>query len=85
MPRIKGLTNEQKVDYQRVLLAERLDFALYKSKISKSMLAYYIGITPQAVCKQFAKKRISTEVIIAVVTLTNLEPEEVKRMLTIGN
>lgn len=83
MPRIRGFTSEQKIDHQMKLLAERCDLLLYKNKISKSKVADYVGITPQAICRQFSKGHLTAEVVIAIATMTNEDPAKFGSMLVI--
>lgn len=84
MPRTKGFTNEQKIEHQRELLSDRLDLLLYKNKIPKKKVAEYVGISNQALCKQFRDNVITIPVLMAVITLTDAEAGSVEKMLKIG-
>jgi hypothetical protein len=46
-------------------------------------VAEIAGITPAAVSHQFREKRLSIDVLIAVISMTGAEGDELKRMLTI--
>lgn len=84
MPKVRGLTQEQRLSNQEGLLADRCDVLLYEKKVSKSKVAEYVGKTPQAIGKQFRSKRLSVDVLIAIVTLTKIEPERLKDFLTVS-
>jgi hypothetical protein len=47
-------------------------------------VAEYVGVTPQAVWNQFRNKKLTTEVLMASVTLSGMDAETVKNMLTIS-
>lgn len=81
-PKIKGLTIEQKVEYQRKRVSEECEFQMMKQRIKKTDIARCIGVTPQAVAYQFRNKSISVDVLIAVVTLSDMDPANIKDMLT---
>nr|DAG30960.1 MAG TPA: putative transcriptional regulator [Caudoviricetes sp.] len=83
MPRVKGLTTEQKIDYQKNRLAETCELLMRRNHVKKTEIADLLGVTPQAVSYQFRNNQISMEVFMCVVTLTNAEPEKIKELLTI--
>jgi len=84
MPRTKPLVADQKIDYQRQVLTEHCDLLLYRHKISKAQVASYLGITRQALNSQFATGRVTLPTFMAIVSLTDAEPMEVKQMLKVG-
>ena len=81
MPRIKGLSMAQKTDYQKKVLTDHCVLLLQKNHIKKAQIAEAVGITPQAVSNQFSKNNLSTDVVIAIISMTNPEAEEVKNMM----
>lgn len=83
MPRIKGFTAEQKVEHQRKLLAERCSILLAKAHLTKSDVARYLDTSPQSVCQQFKKNSITTSVLIAVLTMTDAEPDVIVDMMKV--
>jgi predicted transcriptional regulator len=84
MPKVRGLTVAQKIDYQRERISDVCEFALIKARVSKTEVAEYVGVTPQAVWNQFRNKKLTTEVLMASVTLSGMDAETVKNMLTIS-
>ena len=83
MPRVKGLTSEQKINYQKERVAETCELLLIRNKIKKTAIAEYLGITPQAVSYQFRNKQLTLEVVMCVITMTNADPDKIKETLTI--
>lgn len=83
MPRIKGFTPEQKVEHQRILLAERCSMLLSKAHLTKSDVARYLNTSPQSICQQFKNNSITTSVLIAVLTLTDAEPDVIVNMMKV--
>lgn len=83
MPRVRGFTNEQKINQQQDVLAEELDVLMYSKHISKKDIANFLDLTPAAITYQFREKSISMPVLMAIVTLTNADGELVKKMLSI--
>jgi predicted transcriptional regulator len=83
MPRTRGYTAEQKLDFQTKHTAETCEFLLMQNRVSKSSVAEFVGITPAAVSAQFRGKRLTVEVLIAVLSLTDADPDRIERMLKI--
>ena len=83
MPRIKGFTPEQKVEHQRKMLAERCSMRLSKAHLTKSDVARYLDASPQSICLQFKNNSITTSVLIAVLTLTDAEPDVIVNMMKV--
>lgn len=83
MPRIIGFTSQQKLAHQKEVLADRCKLLLYESGISQLELAEYLGITPQALCRQFKEKRLRTDTLIAIFSLTNTDESRIKDYMTI--
>jgi hypothetical protein len=83
MPKVKGLTLEQKVDYQRGRISDACEYQVVKHSIRKKDIAKIAGLSPQAVSLQFSRKSISTDVLMAIVTLSDMDAKSVKDMLTI--
>lgn len=83
MPRIKGFTKEQKINYQKERVAETCELLLMRHKIKKTAVAEYLGITPQAVSCQFRNRKLTLETVMCVITLTNADPDKIKETLTI--
>ncbi|MBQ0009122.1 MAG: hypothetical protein KBS97_02485 [Firmicutes bacterium] len=77
MPRV-ALTQQQKFKNQRAVLTEHCDLLLYKNHLHKKDVAEFVGLTPDAVCKQFQSKAITVEVAMAVFYLTNAGAEEIE-------
>lgn len=75
MPRIRGLTSDKKVEYQRQLLTHKCDVLLYDAGVSKAEVADYMDCSVQAIYKQFKTNAITLPVLIAVATLTNATDE----------
>lgn len=84
MPRIRPYITDQKIDYQRRVLTEHCDRLLRNNKISKTKVASVLGISPQAVHTQFANGKITLPTFMAVVSLTDAEPMEIKSILKVG-
>jgi predicted transcriptional regulator len=84
MPRTRGYTAEQKLDFQMKHVAETCEILLVKNRVTKKKVAELAGISPQAVGQQLhGIANVSTEVVIAIISLTDPEADEVLRMLTI--
>ena len=83
MPRIKGFLTEQKVEYQRQLLADRCSLMLFKAGLNMSDVARFLDISPQAVSQQFKTKSITTSVLIAVFTLVDASSEEIANTMKV--
>lgn len=83
MPRVVGFTNQQKLAHQKEVLTDRCKLLLYESGISQIELADYLGITPQALCRQFREKRLRTDTLIAIFSLTDAEEDRIKDYMTI--
>jgi hypothetical protein len=83
MPKVRGLTLEQKVDYQRGRISDACEYQTVKKHIRKKEIARIAGISPQAVSTQFTRKSITTDVLMAIVTLSDMSADDVKSMLTI--
>lgn len=83
MPRVRGFTNNQKINQQQDMLVEELDVLLCRNHLSKKDIAEFVDVTPAAISYQFRSKSISMPVLMAIVTLTNADGELVKKMLSI--
>jgi hypothetical protein len=83
MPKAKNFTQGQKIDHQGERVAEACERQLAKNHVSKTAVANYLGISPSTVCQQFKRKRITADTLLAVVTMTDMDADEVKKMLTI--
>jgi hypothetical protein len=83
MPRVRGFTTRQKLDFQMKHTAESCEILLLKNRISKKDVAEFVGISPSAVCHQFKERRITLEVLISVISLTNVDPEGIKNLLVV--
>ena len=83
MPKVRGFTNNQKINQQQDMLVEELDVLLCRNHLSKKDIAEFVDITPAAISYQFRSKSISMPVLMAIVTLTNADGELVKKMLSI--
>lgn len=73
----------EKLEQQHAKITDTCEYQLFKAKRSKSEVARYLGVSPAAVCCQFTRKSITTPVLMAVVTLTDMDAESVKQMLTV--
>ena len=83
MPRTVGYTGEQKIRHQQELLAHRCKVLLYDRGITMTKVAEYVGITPQALHWQFRNNRVTTDVLIAVISLTNADAETCEKLIKI--
>jgi plasmid maintenance system antidote protein VapI len=84
MPRVRGYTARQKLDFQKKHMAETCEILLVKNRVTKKKVADFVGITPETVCQQLhGRQNISTGVLIAIISLTDADAETVINMLKI--
>lgn len=75
MPRIRPLTQEQQIEYEWEQLSIKVMCDCKALKITNTALAKEIGITPQAISKQFNERRVQVPTILAY---ERLKGEKVK-------
>lgn len=85
MPRVKGLTNMQKIEQQKLILAEKCKLLLFEKKIKRKDVAEVAGISPQALGYQLNTGNITLPVLMTLIALTDVDAENIKKMLTIGD
>lgn len=80
MPAV-ALTPQQKFKRQRIRLSEECDVLLFRKKINHTRVAEFMGITPQAVNKQFRDRNITVDTAMAVFYLTDAKAEDIQRIM----
>lgn len=65
MPKIKPLIAEQQIEYEWEQLSLKIMLDCKRLKIKNTDLAKEIGITSQAVSKQFNERRVQVPTILA--------------------
>lgn len=80
MPAV-ALTPQQKFTRQRTRLSEECDVLLFRNKINHTEVAEFMGITSQAVNKQFRDKNITVDTAMAVFYLTDANAEDIQRIM----
>ena len=78
MPRVKGLTPEQKLQYQKRRVVDQCELLLKHANVKKIEIAKLLGVTGSAISYQFKSGKISIDTVIAVATLTNAAPEDIE-------
>ncbi len=73
MPRVIGLTNEQKVEHQKQNVIDQCQLLMKHSKVTQKDVASFLGLTPPAISYQFRSGNITLGTLIAVLTLTDAE------------
>lgn len=69
MPAVRGLTASQKIIANRKNTARKCKDLMYEHNISFTEVANILEITPQAVSSQFKNKKLTLDVISAVLLL----------------
>lgn len=77
MPRVKGLTQEQKFQYQKRRVVDQCELLLKHAKVKKIEIAKFLGVTGPAISYQFNTGNLSLDTVMAVATLTNAAPEDI--------
>ena len=81
MPRLKGLTAEQKIEYQ-VKRARDVAYMLLDDKnVSYTDIAAVTGVTPAAVSHQFKAGTLKLETALAVIYLTKADTTSIEKMV----
>ena len=62
-------------------MSEECDVLLCRKKISHTKVADFMGITPQAVNKQFRDRNITVDTAMAVFYLTDTSAEDIQRIM----
>jgi len=83
MPRVKALTPDQKIREQHRIASEQCKRLMRLNGIKQKDLARKTGLTQSAISYQL-KGCISLPLLIAIVSMANAEPEELKKMIEIG-
>lgn len=83
MPRVKALTSEQKIIQQQKIVSERCKQLMRINNIRQVDLARKTGLTQAAISYQL-NGNISLPLMIAIVSMSKAEPEELKKMIEIG-
>lgn len=77
MPRVRGLSKKQKIAYRKSVLVDRCEILMKHAHVTKTDIANYLGVTQPAISYQFNTGNISIDTLIAVVTLTKAENEDI--------
>jgi predicted transcriptional regulator len=83
MPRVRGYTAEQKLDFQKKHVAEMCELLLIRSRVTRKAVAEFAGITQQAVSYQLRTGRLSEAVLMTIISLSDADAETVINMLKI--
>lgn len=65
MPKVRPLIAEQQIEYEWEQLTLKIMLDCKARRITNKALAKEIGVTPQAISKQFIERRIQTPTILA--------------------
>ena len=65
MPKVKPLIAEQQIEYEWEQLSLKIMLDCKTLKIKNTDLAKEIGVTPQAISKQFNERRVQVPTILA--------------------
>ena len=71
MPRVRGLTDTQKIQYQKERVVDQLELMMRHKRIKRKTVADMVGLTPQAISNQFVHRNVSLDTVIAIVTLSD--------------
>lgn len=82
MPRVRGLTEKQRIADKKRLLSRKCKAIMSEYGIKQTDVAELTGVTNQAVSYQLNSGNLQTETLIAIVTLSDMPGEDLKRILT---
>lgn len=83
MPRVKALTPDQKIRQQQKLISDECKRMMRVNNIRQVDLARKTGLTQAAISYQL-NGNIKLPLFIAIASLANTEPEDLKKLIEIG-
>lgn len=81
MPKTIPLIADKKIEYQKTQAGDICRGLLWKNHVTQKQVAEVLGISPQAICKQFKSESLTLETVMAVIYLCHPDANEIEHIM----